>query len=239
LNDLKKNQEPSKIREDELLGNSIEKTLKGLGNSTGKIKKSQENFHGGSTRELRSCCDATLPSPPCPSMAFQDGMKGRYTQRRRRLHKRPLNLPKVDFQMPNISIENFSTFFGNTLEDAKQHFFKFKSTYDVFNLTEDNVTCQLFLQTLLGDALEWFHSLLPGTITSWDVLETSFAEKFIPNVLNVVAHPPSPIWTQNNEVNDLEEKSNQRLEDFSESSHTAENENDKNPILSIFTCSSM
>jgi hypothetical protein len=75
--------------------------------------------------------------------------------------------------------------------------------------------------------------LLPGTITSWDVLETSFAEKFIPrmhsyalsNFFNVVSHPPSPMWTQDHEVNDSEENSNQRLENFSESSHPAKNEN--------------
>jgi hypothetical protein len=46
------------------------------------------------------------------------------------------------------------------------------------------------------------------------------------NSLNVVGHPPSSIWKQDNEVNDLEEKSNQRLEYFSESSHTTENENE-------------
>jgi hypothetical protein len=194
LNDLKNNQEPSKIREDEIHGDSIEKTLKGPSNSIEKIKKYQENFHGSSTKELRSCCDATFPSPSIPSMDFQDVVKGKYTQIRRQLHRSPLNLLEVDFQMPNISIEIFSTFFGNTSKDAKQQLFKFKSTCHVFNLTEDNVTCRLFLQTVCGDTLEWFYSLLPRTITSWVVLETSFAEKFIPNVLNVFSHPPSPIW---------------------------------------------
>jgi hypothetical protein len=140
--------------------------------------------------------------------------------------------------MPDIPIENFSTFFGNTSEDAEKHLFKFKSTCDVFNLTEDNVTCRLFLQTLRGDALEWYYSLLPWTITSWDVLETSFAEKFIPrmhsyalsNFFNVVSHPPSPIWTQDNEVNDLEENFNQNIGEFFESSYTAENENENSNL---------
>jgi hypothetical protein len=48
-----------------------------------------------------------------------------------------------------------------------------------------------FYKLCLGNALEWFHSLLPGTITSWDVLENLFAEEF--------SHPPSPIWTQDKE----------------------------------------
>jgi hypothetical protein len=155
-------------------------------------------------------------------MDFQDAEKRRGTQRRKWLHRIPLNMQEVDYQMPNISIEKFPTFFGNTSEDAEQHLFKFKSTCDVFNISEDNITCRLFAQTLHGNAREWFFSLLPGTITSWDVLETSFSEKYIPRVhpyslsgvFNVVSHPPSPIWMQDNEVSDLEEKSNQRLEFF-------------------------
>jgi hypothetical protein len=66
------------------------------------------------------------------------------------------------------------------------------------------------------------------------VLETSFAKNYIPrvhpyaiyDVFNVIFHPPSPIWMQDNEVSDLEEKSNQRLENFSESSHIVETENE-------------
>jgi hypothetical protein len=65
-----KNQEPSNIWEDELPGDSIERTLKFLDNSIGKIQKSQENIHGDSTKEFISCCDAPFPSPPIPSMDF-------------------------------------------------------------------------------------------------------------------------------------------------------------------------
>jgi hypothetical protein len=68
--------------------------------------------------------------------------------------------------------------------------------------------------------------LMLGTITSWDVLENSFAEKFIPNVFNFATGPPYSIWTQDNEVSDLEEKSNKKLKYFSKSIHTIENENE-------------
>jgi hypothetical protein len=81
-------------------------------------------------------------------MALQDSTKGRNTQRRRRFHKTPLNLLEVNFQMLDISIEFFSTFFGDASEDAEKHLFNFKSTCHDFNLTKDNVTCILFLQTL-------------------------------------------------------------------------------------------
>jgi hypothetical protein len=63
-------------------------------------------------KEFLSCHDVPLPSSPSPSMDLQDSTKGRGIQRRRRLHRSPLNLPEVDFQMPDIPIEKFSTFFG-------------------------------------------------------------------------------------------------------------------------------
>jgi hypothetical protein len=64
---------------------------------------------------------------------------------------------------------------------------------------------------------------MPNFITIWDVLEDSFAEKFIPKVhsyvfvdaLNVAAHPPSPIWTQKDEINDSKEEYHETLQDFS------------------------
>jgi hypothetical protein len=127
---IKKKREAPNIQENELPGNSIEKIQ-------------NEGFH--------SCQIASLSSP---SMALQDSTKGRNTQRRRRFHNTPLNLPEVDFQMPNIPIEIFSTFFGDVLKDVEKHLINFKGTCYDFNLTEYNVTCILFLQTLREDALE-------------------------------------------------------------------------------------
>ena len=77
--------------------------------------------------------------------------------------------------MPNISIEIFSTFFGDASEDAEKRLFNFKSTCHDFDLPEDNVTCRLFLQTPRGNSLEWYSSLIPNSIINWDVLEDSFS----------------------------------------------------------------
>jgi hypothetical protein len=210
---IKKKREAPKIRENEL---------------PGKIQN--EGFH--------SCHNASLYSSSIPSMALQDSTKGRNTQRRRRFYNTPLNLPEVDFQMPNIPIEIFSTFFGDASEDVEQHLINFKGTCYDFNLTEDNVTCRLFLQTLREDALEWYSSLMPNSITSWDVLEASFAEKFIPkvhsyvfsDVLNVVSHPSSPIWKQDNKMPNFEEESNQRVDEILKSSHVAEDEDETSKL---------
>jgi hypothetical protein len=135
--------------------------------------------------------------------------------------------------MPDISIKMFSTFFGNALEDAKQYLFNFKSTYHDFNLIEDNVTCILFLQTLRGNPLEWYSSLLPNSITSWDVLEDLFVEMFITKVHSYVyffAHTPSPIWTQANEMINFKEESNQRLDEICKSSYVAEDEDENSNL---------
>ena len=73
-----------------------------------------------------------------------------------------------------------------------------------------------------GSALEWSLSLPPSAITSWDILVDLFVEIF--------SYPPSPIWTQDNEVINFEEESNQILDEFSNSNHIVENE-DENPNL--------
>jgi hypothetical protein len=89
-----------------------------------------------------------------------------------------------------------------------------------------------------GILLNGIVSLIPNSITSWDVLEDSFAEKFIPkvhsyvfvDVLNVVSHPPSPIWKQDNEVTNFEEESNQILDEISKSSHVVEDEDENSKL---------
>jgi hypothetical protein len=63
--------------------------------------------------------------------------------------------------------------------------------------------------------------MLPGTITSWDVLENLFIGELIPYF---VSHPPSPTWTQKYEMNDSEEEYHETLQDFFESNLVDENE---------------
>ena len=94
------------------------KNFKCSGNSIQEIQETQASTHGSSTKELHSYCDTIFPSSPSPSMYLQDKTKGWGNQIRRPFHKTPLDIPVVDFHMPDIPIETFSTFFGNTSEDA-------------------------------------------------------------------------------------------------------------------------
>jgi hypothetical protein len=94
--------------------------------------------------------------------------------------------------------------------------FRFQCACEISNLTKNNVTYRLLLQTLHGNALEWYSSLFSCAITSWDILEDLFVERF--------SHPPSSLWTQANEMINFEEESNKGLEEFFEPSHVAEDE---------------
>jgi hypothetical protein len=176
LDDLKKIQEQSKIQENELPDDSIETNIKCHDNSIGTMQGFQEELYYDSYEEFLSYYYAPLHFLPITSMTSKYATKGRFIQGKRRFHRTPLNIPEVDFQVSDIPIEKFSTFFENTSQDAKKHLFRFNNTCDVFNITEDNVTCRLVLQTLRGDALEWHCSLLPMTITNSDVLYYLFAE---------------------------------------------------------------
>jgi hypothetical protein len=103
-------------------------------------------------------------------MDLQDSTKGKKFQGSRRFHRTPFNILEVDVQISNIPMEKISRFFGNISKYAEQHFFNLKITCDAFILIQNNVTGQLFLQTLSGDTIEWYGSLLPNSITNWDVL---------------------------------------------------------------------
>jgi hypothetical protein len=77
---------------------------------------------------------------------------------------------------------------------------------------------------------------MPNSITSWDVLEDSFVEKFIPKVHSyvfvdvVVSHPSSPIWKKDNEMPNFEEDSNQRVDEIFKSSHVPEDEDENSKL---------
>jgi hypothetical protein len=77
-------------------------------------------------------------------------------------------------------MDKFTIFFRNTSEDAEKHLIKFDSACEIFNVAENDVACFLLILTLKENASEWFYSLLPITITSCDVLENLFVEKYVP-----------------------------------------------------------
>jgi hypothetical protein len=97
-------------------------------------------------------------------------MKGEGIQRKKRLHRSPLSLQGEVHPLPDISMEKFPTFCGNVSEYAEKHLIKFESACEIFNVAQNDVACRLFILNLKEDVNEWFYSMLPETITSWDVL---------------------------------------------------------------------
>jgi hypothetical protein len=173
-----------KIWEDGLPVNSIIKTLyfekKFHGDSIKKILEFQEDLYYDSSEDFLSCCDNTLPSPLSPTKVVHVTIKGEDIQRNKQLHKISLDLQGKIHPLPYISMDKFSMFFGNTSEDAKKHLVKFDSACDIHNVAENDVACRLFILTLTENASECFYSLMLRSITSWDVLENLFVDKYFP-----------------------------------------------------------
>jgi len=103
-------------------------------------------------------------------------MKGEGIQRKKRLHKIPLSSQGEVHPFPDISMGKFPTACRNVSKYAKKHLIKFDSAFEIFNVAQNDVAFQLFILTLKEDVSEWFYSLLPETITSWDVLENLFVK---------------------------------------------------------------
>jgi hypothetical protein len=88
--------EPSKIWENDLFGNFITEIQDleeiCLGDFIENISKFQEDLYEDSFEEFFSCYEDIFPSPPGPTKVVQYTIKGEGIQRKKRLHRSPLNL---------------------------------------------------------------------------------------------------------------------------------------------------
>jgi hypothetical protein len=50
------------------------------------------------------------------------------------------------------------------------------------------------------------------------------------DVLNIVSHPSSPMWNQDNKMTNFEEQSNQRVDEIFKSIHVAEDEDENSKL---------
>jgi hypothetical protein len=179
-----KNKELSKIWEDDLPGDSILETPDFKGKCPGDFaennSKFQEDQYEDSYEEFLSCLEDVFPSPPGPRKFVQDTIKGVGIQRKKQLHRSPLELQGEVHPLPDISMDKFPILFRNISDDAKNFFIKFDSAYEIFNVAGNDVACQLFILNLKEDVSEWFYSFLPDNITTWDALENIFVEKYVP-----------------------------------------------------------
>ena len=66
-------------------------------------------------------------------------------------------------------------------EDANLHlqaFLQLCRTFDKQGMTQDQIRARLFPFSLLGRALQWFHSLPPHTVQNWESLMKEFMTEF-------------------------------------------------------------
>src|SRR6185312_5533710 len=66
-------------------------------------------------------------------------------------------------------------------EDANLHlqaFLQLCRTFDMQGMTQDQIRARLFPFSLLGRALQWFHSLPPHTVQNWESLMKEFMTEF-------------------------------------------------------------
>jgi hypothetical protein len=113
------------------------------GDFTENIPEFQEDQYEDSSKEFLSCYEDIFPSPPGPTRVVQDTIKGEGIQRKKQLHRSPLNLQGEVHPLPDISMDKFPMFFGNTSEDAEKHLIKFDSACEIFNVAENDVACPI------------------------------------------------------------------------------------------------
>ena len=80
--------------------------------------------------------------------------------------------------IPNDVRNKFPKFSGNHLVLASHHAELFSDLMGDYEIAHEDFYMKLFVQTLEGDARDWFSFLLACSISSWGELHSSFMEKF-------------------------------------------------------------
>jgi len=100
----------------------------------------------------------------------------------RRVRHSPLNIlgEKHD---PNVLPKGtLKEFYGDETIDAKRHLNLFLDVCDFHHVEYEDVMVRLFLQTLSGQAYEWYTALPTRSIISFNDLESMFLTMFSPPV---------------------------------------------------------
>lgn len=80
--------------------------------------------------------------------------------------------------IPNDIRRSFPKFNGNRIISARHHVQAFSDLMGDYEIYHEDVNMKLCVQTLEGDARDWFSFLLGCSIPSWDELLSAFVKQF-------------------------------------------------------------
>jgi hypothetical protein len=100
----------------------------------------------------------------------------------RRAKNSPLNLQGEKHPLPTLPQGALPIFSGDGRVDPKRHLDLFLDMCDFHLIQHDDVMVRLFLQTLTGQAYEWYTSLPIRSISDFDDIEKSFFTMYAPPV---------------------------------------------------------
>ncbi|KAH9302696.1 hypothetical protein KI387_014279, partial [Taxus chinensis] len=75
----------------------------------------------------------------------------------------------------------------------------------ILDVTHEDVSVHLFLETLQGPAAEWFQHLLAGSITSWATLRAAFEDRY---------KPSEDVFALLSKITHLKKEVNETMRDF-------------------------
>ncbi|KAH9332138.1 hypothetical protein KI387_043719 [Taxus chinensis] len=93
----------------------------------------------------------------------------------------PLALPHPVHALPHGNRKNFPKFDGSGNQSTDSHISAFIMSCSILDVTHEDVSVHLFLETLQGPAAEWFQHLPAASITSWATLREAFEDRYKPS----------------------------------------------------------
>lgn len=92
----------------------------------------------------------------------------------------PLSLATPLYALPRFSCKNIPKIYGDGNKHPNEHIVSFYIVCEVLGVEHEDFSIRLFIETLQGVAVDWFHNLSIETITNWATLQTKFEKIFKP-----------------------------------------------------------
>ncbi|KAH9291358.1 hypothetical protein KI387_043453, partial [Taxus chinensis] len=86
----------------------------------------------------------------------------------------PISLAQPLHELPKGSRKNFPKFRGDGSQLPKEHVATFITACGVLGIEHEDVSVQLFVESLQEKYFEWFYMLPPRSVTYWEDIRSAF-----------------------------------------------------------------
>lgn len=129
-----------------------------------------------------------IDNPPTPERLLRDSGRTKISGNKLTIVNKQVNVPNFQLHSTTIHQLEKNPFIRNTNEDANKHlqrFLNMSTILKIYGHIEESKKLRTVPFTLEKDVEEWFYTLPSYSITTWEVIETTFMNEYFPTLIFV------------------------------------------------------